>query len=122
MAVLMKPAEIPPGPRLRHAIHLFQELGKISMITSIIRNMIPLTPPPRKKTYWPFGRNVNIRRLYRLNLFTNPVWPAESNFRITRASNIRELPGININNIIATINSVTFQVFESCDNTIDLVL
>jgi hypothetical protein len=49
------------------------------------------------------------------------VWPAESNFRITRASNIRELPGIKINNTIPVEASVIFQGFESCDHTIDLI-
>jgi hypothetical protein len=35
---------------------------------------------------------------------------------------MRELPGIKINNVIAVANSMTFQVFESCDHAIDLLL
>jgi hypothetical protein len=83
--------------------------------------MIPLTPPSGKQAYWSFGGNVNIRRLYRLNLFTNPVWPADFNFRITRASKMRELPGINIYNTMPVTISVIFQVFESCDHAVDLI-
>jgi hypothetical protein len=49
------------------------------------------------------------------------VWPAELNFRITRASKMRELPGIKINNTIPVEASVIFQVFESCDHAVDLI-
>jgi hypothetical protein len=83
--------------------------------------MIPLTPPAGKQAYWPFGRNVNIRRLYRLNLRANPVWPAQLDFRITRASKMRELPGINIYNTMPVAISVIFQIFESCDHAVDLI-
>jgi hypothetical protein len=49
------------------------------------------------------------------------VWPAEFNFRITRASKMRELPGINIYNMMPVAISVILQGFESCDHTIDLI-
>jgi hypothetical protein len=49
------------------------------------------------------------------------VWPAELNFRITRASKMRELRGINIYNIMPVAISVIFQVFESCDHAVDLI-
>jgi hypothetical protein len=49
------------------------------------------------------------------------VWPAELNFRITRASKMRELPGINIYNTMPVAISVIFQVFESCDHAVDLI-
>jgi hypothetical protein len=49
------------------------------------------------------------------------VWPADFNFRITRASKMRELPGINIYNTMPVAISVIFQVFESCDHAVDLI-
>jgi hypothetical protein len=83
--------------------------------------MISFTPPTSKQAYWSFCGNVNIRRLYRLNLRTNAVGPAELDFRITRASKMRELRGINIYNIMPVTISVIFQVFESCDHAVDLI-
>jgi hypothetical protein len=49
------------------------------------------------------------------------VWPAELDFRITRASTMRELRGINIYNTMLVAISVIFQVFESCDHAVDLI-
>jgi hypothetical protein len=49
------------------------------------------------------------------------VRPTQANFRIARASKIRELPGVTINNTIPVTASRIFQVFESCNNAVDLI-
>jgi hypothetical protein len=90
------------------------------VVTGIVGDVIAFTPPAGKQAYRTFRSDVYKVWLYRFNFLADTVRPAQTNFRITRASKISELRGINIYNTMAVAPSVIFQVFESCDHTVDL--